>query len=399
MGERRSDGDRTPPDRVRQALELLAEEARQRLASHPQGHLLGPGGAIDLELTLPLAPRGGELDEVGEGLRQALGAGLGALLAERAIFRPGHVFCLRCGNAECEHSTPPAVRQVFAGFGPTGLPRFLDFGQWLLDRQDPRVDLLYKEPPRVLSHVARGEELTAALLPPYREDPSGYRLHGQVTAGWFRGTDADGRPAVVAVSLLLASLPTPRGQRHGINVVGTGPGGESLEHFCHRLGRIPWSGPVRWAQSVAEQIGSAKPAAKGGGKGKGEARGKGVPKRRLDGLLAGLSRRLEKDSRARRRRTRHAEQRHDEGDRPTRMALADLERAEEGAVFHDARRDTLVVVGERGRSHVFNPAGKLVTSIRYAPDAIERRRKQGVWRAADGEQIRQLKEQVAAKQR
>jgi hypothetical protein len=109
-----------------------------------------------------------------------------------------------------------------------------------------------------------------------------------------------------------------------------------------------------------------------------------------------VARRLEKDWRGKERRTRHGQQRHEEKDRPTRMALADLARAAPENLLFDTRRETLVVVGDRGRAHVFNLAGKLVTSVRYNPAIIEKRRNNGVWRPAAAEEIRKVREQVEA---
>jgi hypothetical protein len=78
------------------------------------------------------------------------------------------------------------------------------------------------------------------------------------------------------------------------------------------------------------------------------------------------------------------------------MALADLARAAPENLLFDTRRETLVVVGDRGRAHVFNLAGKLVTSVRYNPAAIEKRRNNGLWRPAAAEEIRKVREQVEA---
>ena len=76
------------------------------------------------------------------------------------------------------------------------------------------------------------------------------------------------------------------------------------------------------------------------------------------------------------------------------MAFADLDQAKDENIHFDTRRETLVVVGDRGRTHVFNPSGKLVTSIRYSPAAIEKRLQRGLWKAATGDQIGALKKQV-----
>ena len=107
-----------------------------------------------------------------------------------------------------------------------------------------------------------------------------------------------------------------------------------------------------------------------------------------------MARRLDKDRRGKERRTLHGQRRHAEGDRPTRLALADLARATPENLLVDTRRETLVVVGDRGRAHVFNQAGKLVTSVRYSPAVIEKRRQNGLWRQAGAEEVRVLREQV-----
>ena len=74
--------------------------------------------------------------------------------------------------------------------------------------------------------------------------------------------------------------------------------------------------------------------------------------------------------------------------------MDDLARARPEQLLYDSRRETFVVLGERGRAHVFNPKGKLVTSIRYSPESIERRRKNGHWRAASLEELDGLRKQV-----
>ena len=80
------------------------------------------------------------------------------------------------------------------------------------------------------------------------------------------------------------------------------------------------------------------------------------------------------------------------------MAFADLEQARDDSILFDTRRKTLVVVGDRGRAHIFNDSGRLVTSIRYSPTAIERRQKKGIWKPASDDQIGALKKQVTLAQ-
>lgn len=376
--------------RLADAVRLLAEELRRRAVRHPHGHLVGRRDeAVAVRLDVPF---GGGADAAGaavERLDVALDAALAGLLSHRAAFVPGRAYCLRCREAECEHAEAPSPRHVFTGYGPSGMPRFGDFGQWLLDRGDTRVDRLYDERAELLAHVASGAELTADLLPAFRDRRARFRLHGQVAAGWYRVRGDGGSDDPFAVTFQVVSTMAGRGRRRfALNVCGRAPGGGALTALRERLGAIPWSGSVRWAQSVLARI-EQEHAGRRGPRGGGQKLD-----RRVDGLLAGLARRIERGERSRGRRTRHAEERHAEGTRPTRMALTDLARAGEEQLLLDARRGTLVVVGERGRTHFFNEAGKLVTSVRYPPAAIARRRRSGRWTAAPTERVDRLRERL-----
>ncbi|HSF40917.1 MAG TPA: hypothetical protein VLT87_14065, partial [Thermoanaerobaculia bacterium] len=155
-----------------------------------------------------------------------------------------------------------------------------------------------------------------------------------------------------------------------------------------RIGEIPWSDAVRWAQGALQTIESQL------------ARSPRTPRevieQRLDGVVNGLARRLEKGWRGKERRTLHGQQRHSEGDRPTRMAMADFARATPEKLLYDTRKETLVVVGDRGRAHVFSLEGKLVTSIRYNPESIEKRRQRGIWRPAAAHEVSAVRERLAA---
>ena len=378
--------------RIQQALQILIDEVRDRIDRHPLGHLVaGRGERIDLRLSLPTALRDGQIAKAGHAASESIQEAVQSLLHHSALFQPGRVLCLRCGTATCEHSAPTDSRQVFAGWSPAGLPRFVDFGQWLLQRRDPRVDLLYREPPQVVTVVIPEAELAGNLIPAFKQREDSYRIHAQVAAGWYQApaNGPTGYRQPFAISLQVISSCTKRHRRRfGLNVLGIGPGGETLENLYDRLGEIPWGEAVRWAQGVLVGI-----------EGQLESSPRTPPEaveKRIEGMVNAVARRLEKDWRGKERRTRHGQQRHDEKDRPTRMALADLARAAPENLLFDTRRETLVVVGDRGRAHVFNLAGKLVTSVRYNPAIIEKRRSNGVWRPAAAEEIRKVREQVEA---
>jgi len=374
-------------DRIAEALRLLDLELQARIDRHPHGHLLRRrGGRIELSLDLPVLSTGEALVEAIERFRARLDQVVGEALGRAVVFRPGAVFCLRCGRSDCEHAAPAGSREVFAGYGPTGTPRFLDLGQLLLARRDERVEDLFTGRGRLVVRQVPGEELLADLLPPFREEPDRFRLHGQVVAGWYRVPDRTGVPRSLAVSFQVVSAGRPGRRRLGLNVLGRGPDGESLEHLFDRVGRIPWLDAARWAQDVLARIERDQRRRRGPDD---------LLDRRVAGVLAGLARRLARRERARARRTRHAELRHEQGDRPTEMAILDLSRAEPERVFRDTRRGTFVVLGERGRAHVFSEEGRHVTSVRYGPGVVERRVARGAWRPATPAETAGLRARVA----
>ena len=360
-------------ERILEALRTLIECADERIDRSPMGHLLaGRRENLHLQLRLPLGADPEAVEQVAGRLETALAEAIDAALQRRVAFRPGTVLCLRCSSTECGHGRPTSSRQVFAGYSPSGTPEFLDLGELLLSRRDPRVGELFDEGRAVVTHLMGEEDLCGRLLDVFKEQRAGYRIHGQVVAGWYRLPDPTGRPQALALSFqAVSTCPRRSPRRFGLNVLGLGPDGEPLAHLHDRMAAIPWAAAVRWAHSALSGLASA-------------------PARRVEGILRGLARRLERGQRAHGRRTHHAQRRHVEGGRPTRMALLDLTRAGENDLLFDTRHKTLVVLGERGRCHVFGAGGRLVTSVRYPPATIERRRQAGLWRRATPEERQAL---------
>lgn len=360
------------------AFDVLERLVREILARKPGAHLVE--GTLDrLVLKVPLVLRG-----PGAGpaeLSTALVAEVERLVDDAiqhaAAFRPGHAYCYRCGSTPCEHSDAPSHRHVFVGYTPTGLPRWEDFAQHCLDLRRPEVDRLYDAPPAFVTLVAEADALNASLLDAFRGEHR-YRLCGQVAAGFFpvRTREGEGRGILAVTFQLGASIGRDGAARYGMNVLGRTPQGEPLDLLWERHDLIPWQGAVRWAQAACGTLGR---------------RGsRNVAPERIDGILRGLARRLAHERRAAGRRTRHADARHLEGSRPTRSALADARAAAAADILVDERHGTLVVPGERGRMHFYTADGKLVSSVRYSRDAIERKRKTGAWRAAAPEEAEAL---------
>ncbi len=376
------------------AWDVLQRMVRELVARKAGGHLV-EGRLRELPLELPLALRGeaAEPRRFAERLAAAIDAMLDDAVEHAAAFRPGHAFCHRCGTAACEHSLPPSHRHVAVGYEPTGVPRWQDFAQYCLDLRHPEVDRLYSDPPAFLTQVQGAGELRARLLDAF--DTPSYELVGQLTAGFFPvQTRLEEGRGVVALTFQVAASRSRGGQvRLGLNILGRAPSGGELGALWERHRDLPWRRGVRWAQSALQSIRVRAAVARPAGDGD-EARAR--IERRVEGILNGLARRLARDHRSRGRRTRHADERHESGARPTRKALEDARSAADAAVLFDERRGTLVVLGDRGRTHFFASDGRLVSSVRYSRDAIERKRKAGLWRDASAGEIEGLREVLEA---
>lgn len=67
-----------------------------------------------------------------------------------------------------------------------------------------------------------------------------------------------------------------------------------------------------------------------------------------------------------RRRSRHAEQRAQEGRRVPK-AINDAQRARKADVFFEIEKRRYVVRGSKGREHIFTRDGQLITTIDHRP--------------------------------
>lgn len=375
------------------AWDALQRMVREMLARKPGGHLV-ESNLRELDLRLPLALHGEEADprRFAARLARSIDQLLDDAVQQAAAFRPGRTFCHRCGSSACDHATPPSCRHVFAGYAPTGLPRWEDFAQLCLDLKHPEVDRLYEVPPALVTLVQDKAALHGGLLDAFRNGE--YELAGQVIAGFFqvRGPAEHGRN-VLALTVQAAMSRTRRGEvRLGLNLLGRAPGGEGLDALWERQSELPWRRAVRWAQSALQSIEPRSRSGRGGRAGPGGDEGL---ERRLAGIMRGLARRLERDLRSRSRRTHHAEERHSSGERPTRKALDDAREARDEAFMVDERSGAIVVLGDRGRTHFFAGSGRLVSSVRYSREAIARKIKFEKWREARQEEREALLDRLA----
>jgi hypothetical protein len=368
------------------AWELLRRLVRERIAGRPGGHLI-ESRLEALELRVSLALSGPDADPrlFSSRLVAAIDALLDEAVEQAAAFRPGRAWCHRCESAGCEHGAPPSCRHVLIGYAPTGVPRWEDFGQHCLELGHPRVDELYLDPPALVTLLRPGKELEGSMLAAFRNGR--YEVLGQLLVGFYtvRARAEDGRGVLALTVQVAGSFSRGTRPRLGLNLLGRGPDGGDLEALLDRYHELPWRRSLRWAQTALETLvpsNGSRPRSAAG------------IERRVLGILEGLGRRLEREHRSRGRRTRHAEERHRSGQRPTRKALDDARAARDEDLWLDGRSGTLVVIGERGRTHFFGKEGQHVSSVRYSREAIARKLEHEQWIRPSREQIATLRESL-----
>jgi hypothetical protein len=268
----------------------------------------------------------------------------------------------------------------------------MEFAQYAMEARLPGFERLYAEPPVFLTVQMDRSDLYGPLLPAFRS--AGRDLLGQVVAGFFPvpSRTGEGR-GVVALTFQAAARITPEGRRRiGLNILGTSPAGGDLSLLWERQDELPWRRAVRWAQAALMTAArEARPPRRDGKPEEGPLHDPAL-ERRVLGILQGLARRLEQDRRGSGRRTAHAGERHAQGTRPTRKALDDVREARGDAFLRDERSGAYVVLGDRGRTHFFTPEGRLMSSVRYSRDAIERKRRTGLWRDLAAPEARRTRE-------
>ncbi|HEV8198479.1 MAG TPA: hypothetical protein VGS03_00500 [Candidatus Polarisedimenticolia bacterium] len=378
-----------------QAIERLA---RDILRGRPGAHLLeGRLPVLDVHVPLALQGHPGDAETFAASLAEEIERQIDDAIEEQAAFQPGHSWCHRCEAAACEHSRPPSSRHVFLGYAPAGAPRWMEFAQYAMEARLPAFERLYAEPPAFLTVQMDRSDLYGPLLPAFRS--AGRDLLGQVIAGFFPvpSRAGEGR-GVVALTFQAAVRVTPEGRRRiGLNILGTSPAGGDLSLLWERQDDLPWRRAVRWAQAALMTAArdARAPRRESRAPERGPAQGPlndPALERRVLGILQGLARRLEQDRRGSGRRTAHAGERHEQGTRPTRKAIDDIREARSDAFLRDERSGAVVVLGDRGRTHFFTPEGRLMSSVRYSREAIDRKRRAGLWRDLAAPEARRTRE-------
>lgn len=370
-------------ERLYESLSALARRLSASLAEEMRTR-----STIDaVELTVPLLI-GGTPEKRRERALEVL-ADLRQQIEEKLrtadAFWPGRVYCFWCERAGCEHAVPPTRKHVFAGFGPSGKPEWTEFHTLCLRTKNARVDGLFRDPPDVVAIVQHGHELIVGPPPEVPRAVHRYDVLGQVAAGYLPAGPA-GDPGAITVQIVARYTETGRTSLV-LNAVGA---------FSLLATGVPEEGPEQDLEGILratkERLARAEDHAR-----MLESRPGPPPDvgKAIEPVLHRLRSSLERLSRRAERRTFHASMRHEE-ERPVGKALEDARRAGADGFYADADEGTVVVLGPRNRVHVFTPAGRQVTSVLYAPEAIERRVSQRRWRPMSREEVASFKKVIEA---
>ncbi len=293
---------------------------------------------------------------------------------------PGHVYCFWCESARCAHAPPPHSRAVFAGYEPNGLPRWEEFASFCLAVKAPRVHELHEEPPRPFTLFMHGGLLTKKQLAEFGATSTTFRILCQAVVGYFLLGGEDSTRKTAVTIQVVESRAGRRTAALELNIVGKTPaGGHLVDAVVHmpdqRLAEL-----FQKARARIRDLGIRRPGPE--------------RDREIVGCIRHAAAGIEKIYRQESRRTKHARLRHRDPSRPAANALSDTARARDEDFFNDRRSATCIVLGPRGRTHVFNADGKHVTSLVAGGEDIARRLHTTQWVPMPDEQREALKARI-----
>lgn len=356
--------------RVRAAQDVLRTAIRDLyLAQYASADALP--AELSLALTLRITPREGWALTFDPPLSNQVLPQLADAEAAREVFAVGRVYCYRCESCRCEHAAPPQPLCVFRGYDAAGRPEWHELAQALIDDKVERVEGLYLPRPQVVAHVQPGRQLKGRQLTAFGKASLRYSVLAQVIAGYF---EVKGNRT--ALTLQVVEGRDRAGQlRLRLNPVMVGADEAFLMEWLAE-GRN--SAVFRAIQIIERELATLEQRVIAARSRRDQDEGN-----RLMGRIPSIMRRLaeiiERGDRQGQRRTRHVEERREE-QRPVHKAMDDAGRADASRCYFDEKAKTYVIVGDRGRAHAFNAAGRHVTSFVIKPSAIGFRVRTERWR-------------------
>ena len=379
--------DKKPPKKKRSPRERLTWALRniQRAIADDLA-IRGQELPEDLELRLDFSPTTNS--EWRARAQDILDTVTDRLESVSSVVTAGRAWCFQCKSNQCAHGVPESLRQTFAGYTATGKPRWENFLDLCLKRRPAGMDGLFAERPTVVVVALSADELNEERLPEFTGGTGGAQVLGQVVLGLLP-SDLNGRSKSAerrALTIQILSVgPVGRARRYMMNLIGFTR--SEIRRYAADQGS---NGTAERLRRIIERLSTRLGAAQqklATLSGSDEERREAF----VDRILSRLRSDIDQIFRSGQRRTKHAEARHQAGGRPTRTAWDDARGAPREKVFYDIRHETFVVVGKRGRAHVFSPDGRHVTSLRLEKGEIDRKANRGRWRPISPSEFEDLR--------
>ncbi|MAE75366.1 MAG: hypothetical protein CMJ85_00665 [Planctomycetes bacterium] len=380
-GEGGSDGPRrSPTELLTEALQRFRNAYLDIRSRAGGGRLTESGNTDSVELVLSVPLVTSNIGAAADKLVRDLRGGLEKRVLEAGMLVPGRAWCFSTASFDSDYSRPEDPRQVLVGYGLEGRPRYADLVTLAIERKHESVDELLAGKEGAVSFVEAGAAVTEGVKPAFDPDAIPHRLVAQSIAGLFASAE-EGRRVALTIQVLAHDGEDGKLRLvvHPVSAV------DLMDLPDPNLRRILRSFQTNLIQ-IAKTIDGERAA------------GKEVDvTEAVLGPLRELTRQMSADARNRERKTTHARERGGEGDRPTQLAFPEARSAHDHHLYIDNEEQTVVVIGKKGRVHVFSPDGRHVTTVVMPPANVRQRVSAGRWRPAEPPERGAFRDAIAGK--
>ncbi|MEE2788941.1 MAG: hypothetical protein VX589_16515 [Myxococcota bacterium] len=319
--------------------------------------------------------------------------------ARTSQYSESELWCFQCGSLGCGHGAPPSDQHVFAGYLETGKPQWRPFLAVCLETRPPGLDALFTDPPGVVVLEWAKDDLHEERLSHFGEEGDGFEVVAQAAIGLLNkdcvpgksASDSSRKPVIIQVIRLCA----PRSKAlYQIRIAGmrwAEIDGVSAKvpqrHPARQLSRALANARRRLTANVRKANAMAR-------------RGEAVDLEDVvNQFIARFATEARRIYRPAGKRTKHAQLRHRSGERPTSNAWADAREVAADKLLYDTRRETYIVIGKKGRAHVFTQTGQHVTSLRLAEGEIDSKVRRRRWRIVAPTEYRSFRQLIESGRR
>ncbi|MFQ5507293.1 MAG: hypothetical protein ACE5F1_21205 [Planctomycetota bacterium] len=369
-----------PPELFREGMESLAEAVKSLRRRAGWRRVEGEDESNVFELTLKIPLRKSEIREVAYRHAHELRARLESEVMANGLLVPGRSWCFNSQSFDSQYSRPEDPRQVLVGYGLEGRPRFADLVTLAIERKHEAVEQLLAGKEGAVSFVEPGEKITEGVRPAFDPDQAPHRLLAQAMIGLFASAE-EGRRVALTIQVL-----TRDAQDGNVHLLAHPVCAIDLLDLPDASTARILKGFQQKMNLLAKQL-SGKIAA-------GEevdATEAVLPE------LRDLVHRLSQDARNRARKTTHARERESQGKRPTQLAFPEARSARDHHLYRDNEEGTVIVIGKKGRVHVFSPDGRHVTTVVMSPSSVRQRVSAGRWREAEPAERGSFRDAISAR--